>query len=154
VPGIAALYKTTKQKDTREGIMVQKSSTPSRDRILGDQRIFQAVCNDLGLRHETVTLADGTKGYAYIYDGIDPYQLEDEYFPIVVTAIKSRDDSLKQSLVAEMPKKVTRFEVIDHTGEGRVLVKNGVKVELSLQDDDRTLKVFITEPNKVFNGRM
>lgn len=43
--------------------------------------------------------------------------------------------------------KVTRFEVIDHTkaGEGRILVKRGIKVELVLQDDDRTLKVFLTD---------
>jgi hypothetical protein len=36
---------------------------------------------------------------------------------------------------------VTRFEVID--GSGRILVKNNVKIELSLQDESRTLKVFV-----------
>ena len=45
--------------------------------------------------------------------------------------------------------KVTRFEVIDHreSGEGRVLVARGnnIKVETSMQDSDRTLKVFITD---------
>jgi hypothetical protein len=45
--------------------------------------------------------------------------------------------------------KVSRFEVIDHreNGEGRVLVARGnnLKVETSLQDSDRTLKVFITD---------
>lgn len=45
--------------------------------------------------------------------------------------------------------KVTRFEVIDHreNGEGRVLVARGnnIKVETSMQDNDRTLKVFITD---------
>lgn len=40
--------------------------------------------------------------------------------------------------------KVTRFEVIDD--EGRAYVKYGVVVELSLQDDSRTLKVFIKDP--------
>lgn len=47
--------------------------------------------------------------------------------------------------------KVTRVEVIDHTrditqGGGRAyfFMKEGVQVELSLQDDDRTLKVFIS----------
>lgn len=41
--------------------------------------------------------------------------------------------------------KVTRFEVIDHTagGEGRAYVKHDVSVELSYQDDGRTLKVFV-----------
>ena len=44
---------------------------------------------------------------------------------------------------------VNRFEVIDHreNGEGRVMVARGnnIKVETSLQDNDRTLKVFITD---------
>lgn len=49
--------------------------------------------------------------------------------------------------------KVNRVEVIDHTrpyteGGGRAYVfkQNGVKVELSLQDEGRTLKVFISQP--------
>lgn len=45
--------------------------------------------------------------------------------------------------------KVTRFEVIDHTAMadpvGRIVVKRGVKVKLSLQDDGRTLKVFLSD---------
>lgn len=43
--------------------------------------------------------------------------------------------------------KITRFEVIDHTSElqGRILVKYGVKVEISIQDDGRTMKVFLTD---------
>ena len=39
--------------------------------------------------------------------------------------------------------KVTRFEVIDETG--RVIVKHGVSVELSYQDDGKTLKVFLKD---------
>ena len=45
--------------------------------------------------------------------------------------------------------KVSRFEVIDHrsNGSGRALViwGNNLKVETSMQDQDRTLKVFITD---------
>ena len=43
--------------------------------------------------------------------------------------------------------KITRFEVIDHTSEfqGRILVKYGVRVEISIQDDGRTMKVFLTD---------
>jgi hypothetical protein len=37
--------------------------------------------------------------------------------------------------------RVTRFEVIDDTG--RPYVKRDVKIELSLQDEGRTLKVFV-----------
>ena len=42
---------------------------------------------------------------------------------------------------------VNRFEVIDHTSEklGRELVKYGVNIELSFQDDGKTLKVFLTD---------
>lgn len=46
--------------------------------------------------------------------------------------------------------KVTRIEVIDHTlpapEGGRCYVKwdENIKVEVMLQDDDRTMKVFIT----------
>ena len=38
--------------------------------------------------------------------------------------------------------KVTRFEVIDENG--RVYTKHNCTIELSYQDDSRTLKVFIT----------
>jgi hypothetical protein len=39
--------------------------------------------------------------------------------------------------------KITRFEVIDKTG--RVYVNNNCNIELSYQDDNRTLKVFIKD---------
>lgn len=41
--------------------------------------------------------------------------------------------------------KVARFEVIDETG--RAMVKYGVSVKLSYQDDGRTLKVFLKDKN-------
>ena len=43
--------------------------------------------------------------------------------------------------------KVSRFEVIDHTwaGTGRVLANYGCIVELSYQDDGKTLKVFLKD---------
>ena len=43
--------------------------------------------------------------------------------------------------------KITRLEVIDHTSEfqDRILVKYGVKVEISIQDDGRTMKVLLTD---------
>lgn len=45
--------------------------------------------------------------------------------------------------------KVNRFELIDHTegGNGRVFVRyaENIKVETSLQDNERTLKIFITD---------
>jgi hypothetical protein len=44
-------------------------------------------------------------------------------------------------------KSVTRFEVIDRTKKkgGRIVVEYNVNVELSLQDENRTLKVFLTD---------
>lgn len=44
-------------------------------------------------------------------------------------------------IINEAFKNVTRFEVIDESG--RALVRYGVKLELSLQDESRTLKVFL-----------
>lgn len=51
--------------------------------------------------------------------------------------------------------KVTRFEVIDHTGTiddnpnfGRVFVKNNVGIETHIQDDGKTLKVFLNDRKK------
>ena len=42
--------------------------------------------------------------------------------------------------------KVTRFEVIDETG--RTYTKWDVHIELSYQDDGKTLKVFVTPKTK------
>ena len=46
--------------------------------------------------------------------------------------------------------KVTRFEVIDDTG--RILMRHRVRVELSLQDAGRTLKVFLREEEPPHGG--
>jgi hypothetical protein len=51
--------------------------------------------------------------------------------------------------IVDVNKKVTRFEVIDHTwagtGTGRVFAHYGCIVELSYQDDGKTLKVFLKD---------
>lgn len=57
-------------------------------RVLGQQRIFQSVFNDLKMSHEIVTDKDGNKRYAYVYDGVDPYELEDDHFPETLRAIE------------------------------------------------------------------
>jgi hypothetical protein len=45
--------------------------------------------------------------------------------------------------------KVTRLEVIDHRAsspnKGRAMVLYHVKIELSLQDSDQTLKIFVED---------
>lgn len=50
--------------------------------------------------------------------------------------------------------KVTRIEVIDHQSEpivGRVYTKwNCEKVRLSLQDEGRTLKIFVSKKDELF----
>lgn len=43
-------------------------------------------------------------------------------------------------------KNVTRLEVIDHTGRAYVIWNSSI--ELSYQDEGRTLKIFVT-PNKI-----
>lgn len=46
--------------------------------------------------------------------------------------------------------KVTRLEVIDHRihalKPGRTFSAHGCRIELSIQDDGRTLKVFVDDP--------
>jgi len=46
------------------------------DRILRHQRIFQSVFNDLRMRHEIVRDSKDVQRYAYVYDGVDPYELD------------------------------------------------------------------------------
>ena len=47
------------------------------------------------------------------------------------------------------PDSVTHFEVIDHRAQslqrGRRVTIHGCRIELSYQDDGRTLKVFVTD---------
>ena len=52
-----------------------------------------------------------------------------------------------QEVLDIVTKQITRFEVIDHTKKkgGRIVVEYNVNVELSLQDENRTLKVFLTD---------
>ena len=63
-----------------------------------------------------------------------------------VSRLTQQNDSLrgKQNI-----NKVTRFEVIDHTwaGTGRIvnMTHHDVSVELSYQDDGKTLKVFLKD---------
>jgi hypothetical protein len=45
-----------------------------------------------------------------------------------------------------------RVEVIDGTGRAYVKWADGIQVSWSIQDDDKTLKVFIAEPNTVRGG--
>ena len=51
------------------------------------------------------------------------------------------------SLIIADEFEVTRFEVIDHThaGVGMILVGHDVNVELSYQDDGKTLTVFLKD---------
>lgn len=63
-----------------------------------------------------------------------------------------QDEILASLTPIELPKydNVTRFEVIDHSSKmrGRYVVEYGVKVEVSIQDEGRTMKVFLTDQNK------
>ena len=50
-------------------------------------------------------------------------------------------------------RRVTRIVIVDHTkkGEGRIMdkwVQDGLLISQQLQDDDRTLKIFIDEVQK------
>ena len=63
---------------------------PNNKRILGDLRIFQAVSNDLNMKHEFVELADGSHEWVYTYEGVDPYELEDDSFPLTTELIRQQ----------------------------------------------------------------
>jgi hypothetical protein len=67
---------------------------------------------------------------------------QDPYWKIKLEKAKAMEKEQKLNTDT-----VTRFEVIDHTKEmlGRAFVKYGVNVELSFQDDNKTLKVFLTD---------
>lgn len=58
----------------------------------------------------------------------------------------SKDEKRKEEEIVDgsiiLPK-VTRLEVIDHTGRAYV-INSAKQVELSYQDDAKTLKIFVT----------
>ena len=58
-------------------------------------------------------------------------------------------DNFTNEMLTDLNSKVTRFEVIDHTTRNPALAAVGiwrsVNVELSYQDEGRTLKVFLKE---------
>lgn len=47
---------------------------------------------------------------------------------------------IKKDVIYDIDK-ITRFEVIDETG--RAYIRNNINVSFSLQDDSKTLKIFI-----------
>lgn len=57
--------------------------------------------------------------------------------------IQRERNALVEREKVKAPEVVTRFEVIDSTG--RAYVGHGIKIELSYQDEGRTLKVFVNE---------
>lgn len=65
--------------------MTNSKKDSESNRILGDLRIFQSVYADLA---SVLTHVPGEN--AYVYKGIDPYELEDERFTITVEAIKTK----------------------------------------------------------------
>ena len=74
-----------------------------------------------------------------------PCQLCNE--PVQIKDLEDIIMKANQEVLDITTKSVTRFEVIDHTKKkvGRIVVEYNVNVELSLQDENRTLKVFLTD---------
>lgn len=64
--------------------------------------------------------------------------------PLFRSVLGTYDDETPPT-VAGM-ENVTRLEVIDENG--RAYVRHGLQIELSLQDNARTLKVFVKAKNK------
>lgn len=97
--------------------MTHSDNTLREARLLGDLRIFQAIHNDLKLHHEIVTLENGTKTWAYTYDGIDPYELEDRHFPTFLALISAHNKALLEKVVQALPKGIKQA-VIPDMGQG------------------------------------
>lgn len=86
-------------------------------------------------------------------DWDDLFMYPDNYQEEIEFEIFHNDDGVRyarlipfEGFVRDNIVKVTRFEVIDHTpnGEGRVFTKRGInEIEISYQDDGRTLKIFL-----------
>jgi hypothetical protein len=68
-----------------------------------------------------------------------------DYKPITIEELLKRSTPLVDP-INESLKQVTRFEVIDDSG--RALVRRGISTELSIQDEGRTLKVFLKSNNE------
>lgn len=64
-----------------------------------------------------------------------------------LVAAGAQDATPRDTSASTDTSSVTRFEVIDYTGAGtgRMLTRDDVTVELSLQDDGRTLKAFLRD---------
>ena len=67
---------------------------------------------------------------------------------------KSAKDALQElsdfgQEMEKIMKRVTRLEVIDETGRAYVKYMKDESIHFSLQDDDRTLKIFIDDWDKV-----
>jgi hypothetical protein len=62
------------------------------------------------------------------------------------TSIELANKLIQMENEQRFDNKATRFEVIDHTDKkrGRIVVEYGVYVEISIQDDGQTMKVFLT----------
>ena len=74
-----------------------------------------------------------------VYNGAD---FGDDYPSLLVHIERAKEMENEQ----RFDNKATRFEVIDHTDKkrGRIVVEYGVDVEISIQDDGQTMKVFLT----------
>ena len=85
----------------------------------------------------------------------DEFDSFEEYAAVIEPILEKYLNAKKKGELQEvqedlMTKSITRFEVIDHTSKkrGRIVVEYNVNVELSLQDDNKTLKVFLTDKKK------
>ena len=91
--------------------------------------------------------------FARYANTLTPYKLDEPLDPMVEDSI---DDMavLLSKYSNEQAKKVDRFEVIDDTGRAYVkgnIYGSPVSIELSYQDDGKTLKVFVSERKPVDN---
>lgn len=74
---------------------------------------------------------------------LEEYHDENDILVFNEWELKDFIEQLVEEVRKENTSKVTRVEVIDDAGRSYVNWKDSNRVELSFQDDDRTLKIFI-----------
>jgi hypothetical protein len=97
---------------------------------------------------ETVSTINWLRGVGFkdAANALAELHVEDRALRVCLQAVAARYTSIGHSRrdgTSDHQPRVDRFEVIDETG--RLLTRRPVHVELSYQDDGRTLKVFLTQ---------
>lgn len=71
-----------------------------------------------------------------------------DFYDELTNFIEQSLEETEKRVREEMTEKVNRVEVIDHNGRAWGIWQDGIKVKVDLQDEGRTLKLFVTQPKE------